>query len=384
MGKWCIAAYFVLCDSLEISQSWLVALVLWSGKMVEKGNRKKWLMSFVFFAVVFLAMGSIQADKLVSWGDRAVVGADLGGLAKIAAGGSQSLALKSPQVRVDDDGARADLSGVGSWGYWLENADIQTIIDSPYDLVVIDYSFDGSDDQAYSREDIERIQESGKRVLAYLSIGEVENYRFYWRDRWELRKPRSMGPENPDWPGNYKVKYWSGTWRKRCVYPYLKKIIDAGFDGVYLDIVDAYYYWHTYYGRNVRTYANRMAKLVVSIAKYSRKKAGNSFIVCPQNGCSIIDDASNRYIERYLECIDCVGVESLFFNIYDEQDKQYRLELLQSFDEAGKLILNVEYIDEAEIDQYLAILAAESIDIVGYRAEEDAALDELTDSIYTD
>ena len=42
---------------------------------------------------------------------------------------------------------------------------------------------------------------------------------------------------------NYKIEYWNEEWQS-IIYgnenSYLKKILDSGFDGVYLDIVDAY------------------------------------------------------------------------------------------------------------------------------------------------
>ncbi|HEC89701.1 MAG TPA: hypothetical protein ENI44_03860, partial [Thermoplasmatales archaeon] len=52
--------------------------------------------------------------------------------------------------------------------------------------------------------------------------------------------------ENPNWPGCYKVKYWYPEWQS-IIYgnndSYLKKILDAGFDGVYLDVIDAFEYF---------------------------------------------------------------------------------------------------------------------------------------------
>jgi len=43
--------------------------------------------------------------------------------------------------------------------------------------------------------------------------------------------------ENPDWPGNYK--YWNPDWQT-VIYGNLGKILAAGFDGVYLDLIDAF------------------------------------------------------------------------------------------------------------------------------------------------
>ena len=79
-----------------------------------------------------------------------------------------------------------------------------------------------------------------------MSIGEVEDYRYYWQADWNTTNPSWMDAENPDWPGNFKVKYWDSEWQS-IIYgndqSYLKKILNTGFDGVYLDIIDAFEYY---------------------------------------------------------------------------------------------------------------------------------------------
>lgn len=87
----------------------------------------------------------------------------------------------------------------------------------------------------------------GKRlIISYMSIGEAEDYRYYWSDTWKVGNPYWIEAENPDWEGNYKVKYWESEWQN-IIYgnndSYLKKIIDSNFDGAYLDIIDAFEYF---------------------------------------------------------------------------------------------------------------------------------------------
>ena len=117
-----------------------------------------------------------------------------------------------------------------------------------YDLLIMDLFF--HDGTAFTASEIAQLKNKangGKRlVISYLSIGEAENYRFYWQSDWNKNKPAWMDTENPDWPGNYKVRYWTTDWQS-IIYgndtSYLKKILDAGFDGVYLDIIDAFEYY---------------------------------------------------------------------------------------------------------------------------------------------
>jgi cysteinyl-tRNA synthetase len=116
-----------------------------------------------------------------------------------------------------------------------------------FDVLIIDAFFDG---EILTKNDLVSIKEKdndGERlVIAYMSIGEAEDYRYYWSQTWNNNPPEWLTEENPDWEGNYKVEYWHDGW-KNIIYgsvnAYLDRILDAGFDGVYLDIIDAYEYF---------------------------------------------------------------------------------------------------------------------------------------------
>jgi cysteinyl-tRNA synthetase len=125
---------------------------------------------------------------------------------------------------------------------------ISAVTATNYDLVIMDLFF--TDGTAYTTSEIEQLKNKangGKRlVISYMSIGEAENYRYYWQSGWNANKPAWLDAENPDWAGNFKVKYWNTDWQN-IIYgnenSYLKKILNAGFDGVYLDIIDAFEYY---------------------------------------------------------------------------------------------------------------------------------------------
>jgi Predicted extracellular endo alpha-1,4 polygalactosaminidase or related polysaccharide hydrolase len=125
---------------------------------------------------------------------------------------------------------------------------IDALQETNYDVLIIDSYF--TDGTAFTPTDIiklKRKKNGGRRlVISYMCIGEAENYRYYWKDEWKVNKPNWMGSENPDWPGNFKVKYWDPEWQQILFgndNSYIKKIADAGFDGAYLDIIDAFEYW---------------------------------------------------------------------------------------------------------------------------------------------
>ncbi|SKC65716.1 endo alpha-1,4 polygalactosaminidase [Ohtaekwangia koreensis] len=125
---------------------------------------------------------------------------------------------------------------------------LEALKNTRYDILIIDLFFhDGTSLTASEIAQLKTKNGGGKRkVIAYMSIGEAEDYRYYWQSEWSKTKPSWMDAENPNWPGNYKVKYWEADWQN-IIYKnsdsYLNKIRDAGFDGVYLDIIDAFEYY---------------------------------------------------------------------------------------------------------------------------------------------
>lgn len=124
---------------------------------------------------------------------------------------------------------------------------INAVTATNYDAVIIDLFFN---DEAFTAAEVTQLKNKangGKRlVICYMSIGEAENYRYYWQPSWNSNKPDWIAEENPDWPGNYKVKYWNSDWQG-IIYKnsdsYFDRILNAGFDGVYLDIIDAFEYF---------------------------------------------------------------------------------------------------------------------------------------------
>lgn len=278
------------------------------------------------------------------------------------------------------------LAGVRSWGYQLQNVDPAAIANSPFDLVVVDFSKDGTEAARFTPEDIRAMQRkpdgSRRHVLAYMSIGEAEEYRFYWDDKWveaaplmpvvgppagvastppaaavaigqpktvripRLFAPSWLGRENPRWPGNFLVRYWYDDWQNLIMHhsdSYLSRVIAAGFDGAYLDRIDAFYETKL----DTRFAIEKMVDFVVEFAEIARqRKAG--FVIVPQNAEELLKEP------RYLAAIDGVAKEDLAFGLNDDGkpndlDKIARgADKLRIARDAGLPVLVVEYLSEAE------------------------------------
>lgn len=124
---------------------------------------------------------------------------------------------------------------------------VNAVRNTNYDLIIIDYFFNNEEFTPSQVNAMKTKANGGKRlVVSYMSIGEAEDYRYYWQSSWKKNPPKWLEKENPDWEGNYKVRYWDKNWQNIIFgndNSYTKKILDAGFDGVYLDIIDAFEFY---------------------------------------------------------------------------------------------------------------------------------------------
>lgn len=295
-----------------------------------------------------------------------------------------------------------------------DGVDFDELVNSSFHWLVIEPSVDGDAASEFSFDDVQRLRTEGpcggKIVLAYLSVGEAEDYRDYWNPAWVSgdegppiagAAPAWLGPSNPNFGGNYKVRYWDAGWQALILgtpdgptKTPLDRIIDAGFDGVYLDIIDAYEYWSSDEGGNElsREVARaRMIEWVITIAEYARVRRGaENFLVFPQNAEDIIRDDEyelDALSNDYFAAIDGIGIEDLF---YDETQKQpaedvdYRMEQLVEYRDRDKIVLVTDYVVDAatsagKSDGRVADFYTQTLDagFLPYAALQDRDLNEI-------
>ncbi len=257
---------------------------------------------------------------------RALIG--LSALAAIAVGGAWLLDASidpAEEARTLAPVDRTLMAGVRAWGYQLQRLDVAQVAAAPLDLVVVDETLDGHLRPASIQRTLASLKQkpdSGRRVvLAYLSIGEAEDYRRYWQAGWvaaakptapapELANPDGspparanvpimapaplqplhaptkdapvwLGPENMEWRGNYRVRYWHPDWQNLMFGQNgaaLDRIIAAGFDGIYLDRADVHETWRSEHP----TAKADMIKFIERLAAYARQQRPG-FLVVMQN-----------------------------------------------------------------------------------------------------
>ena len=232
------------------------------------------------------------------------------------------------------------------------------------DWIVLDANFSG--DEPWTAADLAAIRagRAGRKVIAYLSIGEAEDYRAYWRGSWRTNPPAFLLGENPEWKGNYRVKYWQPEWQ-RLILAEEDKIMAAGFDGVYLDIVDGFETFESEDGHNFmddrlnpetkQSYRRDMVEWVKAVAARARK-TNPAALVIPQNGAQLLAHAD------FLGTVDAVGVEDLFTDgdkLQKAADTKYILDFLSRLAAAHKPVLDVEYPKRKELQAQVREQAAQ-------------------------
>jgi len=222
------------------------------------------------------------------------------------------------------------LAEVRTWGYQLQGLErrgaLARLERAQVDLLVVEptRTVIGAEDFP-TRAMVERIHSrSGvggrpRVALAYINVGQAEDYRTYWASTWRAPTdgqhgtPDYMLTLDPDgWPGNYPVAFWDPRW-KAVLWgspdALLDSAIEDGFDGIYLD-------WVLGYDEPVVARAARragidparaMAELIRDMRVYARTKR-EGFLVVPQNAAPLVLE-----IPALARWIDGIAQEDLTF-----------------------------------------------------------------------
>ena len=238
-----------------------------------------------------------------------------------------------------------DWSGVSDFLYQLQRARPERIGETGFDLVVVSFSATGS-----SPKVIPALKESPggpKIILCYMSIGQSEDYRWYWQYEWAQNPPEWLGEHDPVW-GDRWVQYWHPEWQS-IIYgtpeSYLDKIIEMGFDGVYLDRVDAYWY---YQEQGRESAAREMVDFILDFTDYARKQKPG-FGVFPQNA-----EELGIMFPDFMESMTGIGVEDLYYGYPQEHQASpadwtaEREAILDQWVAEGKLVLTIDYSGKPE------------------------------------
>ncbi len=264
-------------------------------------------------------------------------------------------AIDPSQARVE---RQKRINAVRSWGYQLQALRLEEALASPYDLLVVDATKGHAAGRHFERGEVEQLKRkpdgSRRLVLSYLSVGEAEDYRpdYFTPEYMTEDAPDWLGHENPQWKGNRVINPCHAGWQAtilgdengRNVYNSidpspLYRLIELGFDGIYLDRVDVY--------REVTKQCpdsrRRMVDFIARLGAHARKRAPN-FIVVLQNAEELVREPT------MLHTIDAVAKEDLFYGADYSQNLnsagmiEEAVGHLQAAKAAGRPVLVIDYV----------------------------------------
>ncbi|MCK4343168.1 MAG: endo alpha-1,4 polygalactosaminidase [Phycisphaerae bacterium] len=282
-------------------------------------------------------------------------------------------------------GTQVTLKGVRFWAYQLQGIEeegaVAALVAARYDLLVLEPTRTDRDNADFdTRGMVQRLHSSPasragefKLVVAYLDIGEAEDWRYYWQASWVAPTETQRGspdllicPDPDGWSGNYPVAYWDERWKNIIIYnadSMLQKALDDGFDGIYMDWVEAYSdeaVADAAQAAGVDS-VEAMVEFISEIRDYARQQDPD-FLIIPQNASELAE-----LHDDYLGLIDAIGQEQIYFDgdadtIWADADSgdvrvpaagegystQFYEETLAPYLAAGKVVLCVDYAQQPD------------------------------------
>jgi cysteinyl-tRNA synthetase len=295
------------------------------------------------------------------------------------------------------------LSEVRTWAYQIqgldENGASAALAASRYDLLVLeptrtDFASAGARDFDTAGM-VARLKASPagdglhrKLVIAYIDIGEAENWRWYWTwsQEWPGGQPRPadwpdwiVTPDPDGWEGNFPVAFWDEAWKDIVIYgrqhppaagrdfvSVLDEVLNDGFDGVYLDWVEAYADAAVAAAAAGVDPAAEMVAFIDELRAYARAR-NPDFLIIQQNAPELIEDDP-----AILDVLDAIGQEDTWYGgeadcdwnapcgygrAQNAADTQETLRLLDAYRAAGKPVFTIDYTVEQATAVYDAALA---------------------------
>ena len=220
-----------------------------------------------------------------------------------------------------------------------------------------------------------------KLVIAYIDVGEAEDWRWYWtwsqeddpsvEDPLPTDWPEYIIARDPDgWVGNYPVAYWDEDWKDIIIWgenqdsgdytSVIDEVLRSGFDGIYLDWVEAFENEDVMARAEAAGLdpAEEMIAFIDEMRAYAEERDPD-FIIIQQNAAALIDGRPDL-----LGVIDAIAQEAIWFDGdatddwndpdgYDHQNEQdlvdYYLGYLEQYLDGGVPVFACEYtLEEAD------------------------------------
>lgn len=198
---------------------------------------------------------------------------------------------------------------------------------SAYEILVVE-------GQAFSERDVSELKTAGHKVLSYINVGSVEEYRPYYSDFEQYTLDVYENWEDEKW-----VDVTVPEWQNFIVADLSSELKDKGFDGLFVDNVDVYYHYHTDEVFEALTYILRSFQSM-------------GFYVSVNGGDEYVTEYMNRYgaLDKLIDAVNQETVftkiiwdESDFFDVQDDEERRYFQKYLSKVHKHGVDVYLLEY-----------------------------------------
>jgi len=172
-----------------------------------------------------------------------------------------------------------------------------------------------------SHPELRPLGDRGKKLIGYLSVGEVENTRTHFN---AVKAEGILLQENANWKGSFFVDVRDPRWTKRIVEKLIPEILRRGFDGVFLDTVDNAPHLEQLEAKRYRGMTAGMVSLIKTIRRHFP-------------GIKVIMNRGFEILPQVEQHVDMVLGESVFAD-YDFASKKYRLVAAQEYQQQVRLL----------------------------------------------
>ncbi len=201
-----------------------------------------------------------------------------------------------------------------------------------YETVVIDA-------QHFSKEEIEAFKTKGHRILSYINIGSLENFRSYYNDYKSLKLGKYEHWEEEIW-----INVSDPKWQEFIIGKMIPELVGKGIDGFFVDNCDVYYHFPT---SDIQNGLTNMMKSMVATGKTVLINGGDTYL-----------DAYCKSGGSWNDVITGINQETVFskiiwnknkFGIADSDDHKYFVNYIERYANQGAEIYLLEYTKDKKL-----------------------------------
>jgi len=203
-----------------------------------------------------------------------------------------------------------------------EPSAVEQLARSSYDLLVVEPTFTVKGSESFDAKGMVAKLKAGKPgrlVVAYVDIGEAERFRVYWAKSWKRPNKKKLGepafllaPDPDGWNDDVSIAFWHPEWKALWLGErgLIQQIMSAGFDGVYMDWVEACQEKRVMAAARAEGLepVRAMVDFIAEIRRQVRQVRPEGVVIA-QNAQELID-----LEPRYPRVIDGVGFEDTWFS----------------------------------------------------------------------